>query len=110
MPQPRRSILRNPALALATAALAWAAVPAAAQSRFVGFYTEWSVYGHNYLPADIPADSLTHVIHGSGGIPHESVIGGGPGTTYTVTVNSSGTWYCHTHENSSLARTVTVIP
>lgn len=58
----------------------------------------------------VNADSLTHVIHGSGGIPHESVIGGGPGTTYTVTVNSSGTWYCHSHENTSLARTVTVVP
>ena len=32
------------------------------------------------------------------------------GTTYAVTVNTSGTWYCHTHENAGLARTVTVIP
>lgn len=58
----------------------------------------------------VNADTVTHVIHGSGGIPHEAITSGGPGTTYTVTVNSSGQWYCHTHENTGLARTVTVVP
>jgi hypothetical protein len=58
----------------------------------------------------VNADSVTHVIHGSGGIPHEMVTGGGPGTTYTIAVNASGQWYCHTHENTGLARTVTVVP
>jgi chitinase len=37
-----------------------AASPAEAR-RFAGYYTEWSVYGHNYVPAHIPADSLTHI-------------------------------------------------
>ena len=48
---------------------AWAllaASPVAAQARrFAGAYTEWSVYGPNnspkLVPANIPADSLTHV-------------------------------------------------
>lgn len=58
----------------------------------------------------VNADSIVHVTHGAGGIPHESSAGGRPGATYSVTVNSSGVWYCHSHETTSLARTVTVVP
>jgi chitinase len=44
------------------AALGFLSSMAAAQSkRFVGYYTEWSVYGHDFVPADIPADRLTHL-------------------------------------------------
>jgi hypothetical protein len=58
----------------------------------------------------VNADVLQHVIHGSGGILHEATTSGFPGTTFTVTVTASGTWYCHTHESSAVARTITVVP
>lgn len=58
----------------------------------------------------VNADALQHVIHGSGGILHEATTSGFPGTTFTVTVNASGSWYCHTHESSAVARTITVVP
>ena len=58
----------------------------------------------------VNADTVQHVIHGTGGIPHETTTGGFPGTTYTVTINTSGSWYCHTHESSLAARTITVVP
>jgi chitinase len=34
---------------------------AAHAAKFVGYYSEWSVYDRNYVPADIPADKLTHI-------------------------------------------------
>lgn len=58
----------------------------------------------------VNADTLQHVIHGSGGIPHEVTTSGFPGTTFSVTVTASGSWYCHTHESSLVARTITVVP
>jgi chitinase len=48
-------------LELATLVLA-AMYPAAAHARrFAGNYIEWGVYDRNFVPADIPADSLTDV-------------------------------------------------
>lgn len=47
------------------------------------------------------ADTITHVIHGNGGIPHENLALGGAGTDYTVTVQNDATWYCHSHEGTS---------
>lgn len=40
-----------------------APAPASAQTgkRFVAYFTEWGVYDRNYVPADVPADKLTHV-------------------------------------------------
>lgn len=36
--------------------------PAEAQSRrFVAYFVEWGVFARDYMPADIPADQLTHV-------------------------------------------------
>ncbi|MEA2601358.1 MAG: chitinase [Acidobacteriota bacterium] len=49
-------------LILEISILGLGADPAAAQARrFVGYYAEWTVYGANFVPANIPADSLTHV-------------------------------------------------
>ncbi len=44
------------------------------------------------------ADTIQHVIHGNGGIPHENLGAGMPGTDYKVTVMNNATWYCHSHE------------
>jgi chitinase len=45
--------------------LAMLLVPALASAqtakRFVAYFTEWGIYDHNYFPADIPADKLTHI-------------------------------------------------
>lgn len=46
-------------------------------------------------------DSIQHVIHGNGGIPHEDLGAGMPNTEYMVTVNADATWYCHSHEGAS---------
>jgi chitinase len=36
--------------------------PAEAQTRrFVAYFAEWGIYARDYVPADIPADKLTHV-------------------------------------------------
>jgi chitinase len=37
------------------------ATPAARAAKFIGYYSEWSVYERHYYPADIPADKLTHI-------------------------------------------------
>jgi chitinase len=55
----RRPLL--PDLWLGLTVLALLAPPAAHAAKFVGDYSEWSVYDHNYVPADIPADKLTHI-------------------------------------------------
>jgi len=47
------------------------------------------------------ADSITHVIHGNGGIPHENLSLGAAGTSYTVTLTNDATWYCHSHEGNT---------
>jgi hypothetical protein len=47
------------------------------------------------------ADTETHVIHGNGGIPHENLSLGAPGTDYTVTLTNDATWYCHSHEGTT---------
>jgi hypothetical protein len=47
------------------------------------------------------ADTIQHVIHGDGGIPHENLGAGMPGTDYTVTPSSDATWYCHDHEGGT---------
>jgi hypothetical protein len=47
------------------------------------------------------ADTTTHVIHGNGGIPHENLSLGAPGTDYTVTMTNDATWYCHSHEGQT---------
>jgi chitinase len=49
------------ALLLAAVGLLSAAPAAAQARRFAGDFTEWGVYDRNYVPADIPADSLTHI-------------------------------------------------
>jgi plastocyanin len=55
------------------------------------------------------ADTIAHAIHGQGGILHEMIDQGAPGTYFTATVNADGTWYCHTHEYNH-PRMVTVVP
>ncbi|HSK00889.1 MAG TPA: hypothetical protein VK932_06600, partial [Kofleriaceae bacterium] len=52
-------------------------------------------------------DTITHRIHGDGGIPHEGTAGGTPGSKYTVTPTANATWYCHTH-NEANAKTYSV--
>lgn len=51
-------------------------------------------------------DSIRHVIHGSGNIPHQDQndqTQGQPGTSYIVDVTEGdGTWYCHTHNESNV--------
>lgn len=54
-------------------------------------------------------DSIQHVIHGDGGIPHENTALGLAGTDYTVTPTDDGTWYCHDHESGNDARLVNVL-
>jgi hypothetical protein len=54
-------------------------------------------------------DSIQHVIHGDGGIPHENTGAGGAGTDYKVTVTNDATWYCHNHEGSGTARPVLIV-
>jgi hypothetical protein len=55
------------------------------------------------------SDTIQHVIHGDGGIPHENTALGGAGTDYKVTVSNDATWYCHNHEGSGVARPVLIV-
>jgi chitinase len=34
--------------------------------RVIGYFTEWGIYGRDYLVADIPADQLTHIHYAFG--------------------------------------------
>jgi hypothetical protein len=47
------------------------------------------------------SDTITHVIHGNGGIPHENLALGAAGTDYSVTIQNDATWYCHSHEGTT---------
>jgi chitinase len=54
----RRTLPFRLAVAVALTLLAPLAAHAA---KFVANYSEWSIYGRQYFPADIPADKLTHI-------------------------------------------------
>ena len=56
------SLVERFSLGLAAAAIVAVLAPAPAHAaKFVAYYTEWAVYGRNYVPADIPANKLTHI-------------------------------------------------
>lgn len=55
------------------------------------------------------ADNTKHVIHADGGIPHENLTLGAPGTDYSVTPTDSATWYCHDHEGGGQARNLNLV-
>lgn len=69
----------------------------------------------NYYNMDTAS---THIIHGNGAVPHQNTAtplkvspgGGVAGGLYTVqltgTTVQNGSFYCHTHESSSVARAV----
>jgi hypothetical protein len=47
------------------------------------------------------SDDIQHVIHANGGINHENLALGQPGTDYVATPTDNATWYCHDHEGGS---------
>jgi hypothetical protein len=55
------------------------------------------------------ADTRQHVIHADGGINHENLGAGQPGTDYVTTPTGLATWYCHDHEGGGQARQIEVI-
>lgn len=51
-------------------------------------------------------DTIQHVIHASGGVNHENLTGGMPGSDYMVTPTADATWYCHNHEGGTQSRAI----
>ncbi|HEY3572141.1 MAG TPA: glycoside hydrolase family 18 protein [Thermoanaerobaculia bacterium] len=72
-------------LAYCLLALVLLAAPAVRAAKFVGDYSEWSVYGHDYVPADIPADKLTH-------INYAFIVPAGPDANGNYACAISDTW------------------
>jgi hypothetical protein len=55
------------------------------------------------------ADTISHEIHGDGGIPHEPGALAA-GADYVINaVTSDGDWYCHDHESGTQARLLNVL-